>query len=367
VTLDVDPDSRAVLNRFGFDPELFERLRALVADGSLSPESNVVTGRVEPPALEDLTRLPESSSPAWDDAREAGVEALRRGEVAQVVLAGGMATRFGSIVKGVVEVLDGKSFLELKLGATARLAEALGTAVPAAVMTSFATDEATRAFVAERVVVQPRFFTQSVSLRLERDGAIFRAADGRVSLYGPGHGDVLDAIRSSGTLAELRTAGVRHVQISNVDNLGARIDPVVLGAHVLAGRPLTAEVAAKNGDMGGAPARVEGRPMLLESFRFPPGLDQERIPVFNTNTAWFTIDALERPYDLTWLYVEKEVDGRTAVQLERLYHEASAFVDTTYLVVPRFGPRGRFFPIKTPEDLAGARPALRELLAVSLA
>ena len=74
---------------------------------------------------------------------------------------------------------------------------------------------------------------------------------------------------------------------------------------------------------------------------------------------------LERAYDLTRLYVEKTVDGRPAVQLEHLYHELTSFVPTTYLEVPRTGPRGRFFPVKTPEDLEAERESLRELLASS--
>jgi hypothetical protein len=41
-------------------------------------------------------------------------------------------------------------------------------------------------------------------------------------------------------------------------------------------------------------------------------------------------------------------------------------LDTTYLVVPRSGPRGRFFPIKEPVDLAAARRALREMLSSSV-
>jgi UTP--glucose-1-phosphate uridylyltransferase len=112
---------------------------------------------------------------------------------------------------------------------------------------------------------------------------------------------------------------------------------------------------------------VDGRMMLLETMRFPPGFDHDSIPVFNTNTALIDVDALERPYDLTWLYVEKDVGGRPAVQVERLYHEITAFVPTTYLVVPRSGPRGRFFPIKTPADLDQSRERLREMLATSVA
>ena len=52
-------------------------------------------------------------------------------------------------------------------------------------------------------------------------------------------------------------------------------------------------------------------------------------------------------------------------QLERVYHEVSAFVPTTYLEVPRRGPNGRFFPIKTPADLERAQDDLREVLAAS--
>ncbi len=361
--IEVDDATQEVLDRYGFDADRFERLRERVAEGTLTAESNIVHGRVEPPAPDDLVTLPERPDDA--EARAAGLDALRAGEVAIVVLNGGMATRFGGVVKGTVEVLDGRSFLELKLASAADVAERLGAAIPAAVMTSFATDAATRAFVAERGLPEPLYFSQSVSLRLESDGRLFHDAAGRPSLYSPGHGDFLDAFRRSGMLEQMRSHGVRYVVVSNVDNLGARVDPAVLGMHVLEGKPMTAEVARKQGDMGGAPARVDGRLQLLEAPRFPPGFDQDSIPVFNVNTVTFDLAALDRDFDLTWLYVEKEVEGRPAVQLEHLFHEASAFLPTTYLEVPRSGPRGRFFPVKTPEDLAAAREPLRELLAAS--
>ncbi len=362
---EVDARTRAVLERYGFDPRTFEELRARVASGALSPASNVASGTVEPPREDDVERLPEPGSDAWAEARSAGIDALGAGRVAQVVLAGGMATRFGGVVKGAVEALDGRSFLSWKLGGTARLAQELGAEIPVAVMTSFQTEDETRAHVAGLGVAEPLWFSQYVSLRLTEDGELFRH-DGLPSLYAPGHGDLLDALRRSGTLAALRERGVRHVAVSNVDNLGARLDPVVLGAHLVAGRPMTAEVAVKEGDMGGAPARVDGRLGLLEGPQFPPGFEQERIRVFNTNTTMLAIDAIDRAFDLRWLYVRKSVDGRSAVQLERLYHQVAWELDATFLEVPRSGPRGRFFPIKEPEDMERSRPVLREMLAASV-
>jgi hypothetical protein len=119
--------------------------------------------------------------------------------------------------------------------------------------------------------------------------------------------------------------------------------------------------------MGGAPARVDGRTVLLEAPRFPAGFDHDRLAVFNTNTAIADLALFERAYDLAWLFVLREAEGRHAVQLERLYHEVSWFVPTRFVEVPRRGPRGRFFPIKTPDDLSRSQDDLREMLATSLA
>jgi len=281
------------------------------------------------------------------------------------VLAGGMATRFGGVVKGILEVFDGRSFLELKLADAARAGRSAGGELPVALMTSFATDELTRAHVAALDVPAPLWFSQFVSLRLTPEGELFRDERGSVSLYGPGHGDLLEAIRSSGTLATLRSRGVEHVVVSNVDNLAARIDPAVIGMHLLGGRSLTSEVAPRGGDLGGAPVRVDGRLQMLEAPRFPPSFDQARIPIFNTNTTTIALTALESPVELTWLYVEKDAAGRTAVQLERVYHELAAHIPTTVLEVPR-GPHGRFAPIKVPADLDALRDELRAAFAVEV-
>ena len=362
---ELDPGLRALLRRFGFDEVRFEVLRERVVSGALSSASNLPQEPIEPPRDDEVVRLPEPGLRDSAVAREAGLAALAEGRVAQVVLAGGMATRFGGLVKGAVEALDGRSFLSWKLGETARLAESLGGEIPVALMTSFSTEDETRRHVAELRVPDPLWFSQSVSLRLTEIGDLF-LEDGAPSLYAPGHGDLLSAIRVSGTLDAFRAQGVEHVAVSNVDNLGARLDPVVIGAHVLAGRQMTSEVAAKQGDMGGAPARVGGRLGLLEGPQFPPDFDQSRIRVFNTNTAMFRLDALDRGFDLAWLYVRKSVDGRTAIQLERLYHHASWELDTTFLEVPRSGPRGRFFPIKEPADLERVREPLRAMLSASV-
>jgi UTP--glucose-1-phosphate uridylyltransferase len=326
-----------ILQRYGFDEERFEELRARVASGALSKETNYVRGELEPLREDELAHLSEEADPDFEG-------------VAVAVLNGGMATRFGGVVKGLVEAVDGVCFLDWKLR------DARRAGLPVVLMNSFATDDETRAHLGDPddVIV----FAQSVLLRLTPAGDLFPGP----SPYSPGHGDFAVLAPAD----ELRARGIRTLVLSNVDNLGARVDPRVLAAHRTSGNPLTIEVVRAEGDPGGAPVRVEGRPQIVEGLRFPPGFDPHALPVFNTNSLVIEVGALARDLPLTWLYVEKEVDGRQAVQLERLVNELSAFLPTTYLLVPRDGPRSRFLPVKTPEDLERARPLLRELLATEL-
>jgi UTP--glucose-1-phosphate uridylyltransferase len=369
---ELDSETRDTLLHHGFDADQFARHQRDVADGRLSPAHNQISGRIEPPAADEIAPLPARSDPAWAKAYERGAEAIRRGQVALAVLNGGMATRFGGAVKGIVEAVDGRSFLEWKLIDAERVERTFGGTVPCVVMNSFATEGPTlehlRSARARGVTVtEPILFAQFVSLRLNRDGSLFHDNSGRPSLYATGHGDFTPALRRSGTLDLLRDRGVRQIMLSNVDNLGARVDPLVLGAHLLNGRPVTVEVAEKApGDAGGAPARIDGRLIHVEGFRFPADFDQDSIPVFNTNSFIFDLEAIDRDFDLTWFYVEKMVEDRPVVQLERLVNELTSFLPSTFLRVPRSGTHGRFFPIKSPGDLEGARPMLREMLAASV-
>lgn len=359
---ELDPGTRSVLERHAFDAETFDRLRGALVEGRVTPGANVVPGVVEAPQADDLTTMPDPGEAGFEEALAAGTAALRAGSIATVVLAGGMATRFGGGVKAVAPAIDGRSFLDVKLGETNRLARALGCSIPAALMTSFATDDAIGTHLAERDLGDPLRFVQPPAPRIRPDGSLFLGADGMPSLYGQGHGDLFSTLRTSGALDALVEMGVQSVIVSNVDNLAARVDPAIVGMHVLAGRPLTVEVVPKDRDTGGAPARVGGHPRLLEAFQFPPSFDQDTVPVFNTNTSLITVEALAEPGELTWLVVEKRVAGEPVIQFERLYHELSAHVETTFLVVPRSGPRGRFLPVKEPSDLEQMQPLLRALL-----
>ena len=144
--------------------------------------------------------------------------------------------------------------------------------------------------------------------------------------------------------------------VSNVDNLAATLDPAIIGAHLRQGRAVTVEVVRNEpGDVGGAPARVDGVLQIVEAFRFPPNYPQGQLPVFNTNTFVMDAAAVDRDFDLTFFRVTKKVEDEEVIQFERLVGQVTAFVPTGLVVVPRHAPLGRFEPIRSgrPGQAAG--------------
>lgn len=353
--LPIDSETRATLQRYGFNEAVFTQLREELAHGKFPPERNRLQQPVAPLQPGDTTPWPEGEQRAALEAR--GRQAIAAGKVAVLILNGGMATRFGGVVKGVVEVWEGKSFLALRLE---QIAKCQGP-VPVFLMNSFATEEATAQHLAQGRnfgIPSERLHTlvQRISIRLTPSGELFRLASNQVSLYAPGHGDVLEVLAESPDFQRWRDAGGEAVMVGNVDNLGATLDPVVVGAHLAGERDVTVEVAPRaKGDKGGAPARVGDRVEIVEGFRFPPDFDIEQIPVFNTNTLTLGVKAVRNDHPLTWFRVDKEVDGQPVVQFERLIGEVTSFVGATYLEVPRQGPHNRFMPVKTPDDLSSIR------------
>jgi UTP--glucose-1-phosphate uridylyltransferase len=362
--LELDSKTRALLSECGFDEALFMSLRERLLKGDMGPDGNRITQRVEPPMPDDVPRLPALGSPERARLSAIGTEAMRRGEVGAVVLAGGMATRFGGVVKAAVQALPGRTFLSLKLGGMRLAAEHAEARVPVFVMTSFATDAEIRTLLCnESTQAMPvSAFTQLISLRLTPEGDLFMEG-GAPSPYAPGHGDLTFAMRRSGVLSRFIAGGGRHLFMSNVDNLAATLDPAVIGAHIESKAALTAEVVSKDpGDSGGAPARVGGMLQIVESFRFPKDFSEDSIPVFNVNSFVLDAKAIDRDFPLTWFLVRKKVDGRTAVQFEHLVGELSAFVPTACLHVEREGDDGRFQPVKDPDEMARRAPQIEAML-----
>jgi UTP--glucose-1-phosphate uridylyltransferase len=356
----LDPDLRAHLAACGFDAARLERLaQTLRGPGAAAERArrNRISGEVLPPKPGEIRELPAPGSAEEARLRELGRAALARGEVAFCVMAGGMATRMGGVVKALVEALPGKTFLDLRLAENQSASERAGKPVPLWLMTSDATDGPIREALKKiGAPAHVKVFRQDLGLRLTPEGTLFRGADGKPSTYATGHGDLPDALRRSGLLTEFRENGGKTVWITNLDNLGASLDERILGLFLDSKAEVMVEVCDKADDKGGIPVHAAGRLQILEEFRLPEGFDASQVRVFNTNTFLVNAERLENaPIEWSWFYVEKKVDGKTAIQFERLVQELTGFLDAQYVRVPREGSASRFLPVKDYDELGKRR------------
>src|SRR5215207_5069793 len=196
----------------------------------------------EPPPVEDVAppRVVTLGERAERHAElvAAGEDAYRAGRVAVLVVAGGQGTRLGwDGPKGTFPLgpHSGKTIYELQAEKVLALSRRLGRDVPLLVLTSPATDAATRSFFAERDDLglapgQLRLFTQGTVPSVDRDGRALLAAPGVLLENPDGHGGVFQALVRSGELERLRREGVTTIVYVQVDNVLAPVDdPELVG------------------------------------------------------------------------------------------------------------------------------------------
>jgi UTP--glucose-1-phosphate uridylyltransferase len=335
----------------------YEQLR--VGATGLLPECDLA--RV--PDLPDADRLPATLATA-------GERLLPRTVLVQ--LNGGIGSSMGmEQAKSLLTVKRGLSFLEVVAEQTLR------AGVPLLLMNT----EPTRA---DAEPVLARYPLQRPGLPLDflqhRVPKIDRATLGPVEWPAlpdlewcpPGHGDLYPALLTSGVLDRLLAGGFAYALVCNVDNLGAVVDPGLLGYVADTGVPFLMEVAdrtAADRKGGHLAATLGGDLLLREAAQCPPEereafQDVARHRYFNTNNLWLHLPSVRARLDetagvlgLPLIINRKTVDPRDpgstpVLQLESAMGAAiSCFPGARAIRVPR----SRFAPVKTTADLLAVR------------
>ena len=279
-------------------------------------------------------------------------------------LNGGLGTSMGCVgPKSLIEVRKNKTFLDLIVEQIDCLNHEWNQNIPLLLMNSFYTHEKTREHLTSLNVSSEIIgFQQNKYPRLHSDSLSPLAENifGDQAYYPPGHGDFYNCVLQQGILQKLTNDGKEILFISNADNLGAVVDPVILNYMLEKNTPFLIEMTAKTpADVkGGALYQQDGKLKLLEIARVPDEkvdefCDQSKFKVFNTNNIWINLVALserldEGALDLSVLVNRKNVDGVPVIQLETAIGSAlECFEGSVGLVVSR----ERFLPVKKTDDL----------------
>ena len=219
-------------------------------------------------------------------ARAAGEAWLAAGRVAALVVAGGQGTRLGHPgPKGTFPIgpVSERSLFELQAQKLRRLERRCGSRLPWIVMTSAATDAATRDFFAQHdgFGLEVSFVQQREAPSVDFSGGPLLAAPGRLATSPDGHGGVLFALDEAGLLDELAERGIRALAYHQVDNPLARMaDPVLVGLLETHGAEVASKVLPKSqpDEHLGTIGLREGRLHVVEYTELAPEEAQARAP-----------------------------------------------------------------------------------------
>ena len=319
------------------------------------------TGLIAEDAIEPLEELPDHADlPDSDGPLD---------EAVVIKLNGGLGTSMGMTgPKSLLAVRGERTFLDITAHQVLAVRERHGARLPLVLMNSFATRDASLAALPDEIEVDvPVDFVQNKIPKVLADSGqpAEWPANPDLEWCPPGHGDLYIALQTSGMLQALLGAGYRYAFVSNVDNLGAVLDPRILAWFADSGAPFASEAIDRTeaDKKGGHLARHDGGLILRESAQVADAdqdafQDTSRHRFFNANNLWVDLHALRDvvaagPIELPLIVNRKTVDpgdksSPEVVQLETAMGAAIGVFDGALALRV---PRRRFLPVKTTSDL----------------
>ena len=230
-----------------------------------------------------------SQSKASSEALSRGYECLRTAQVGAILMAGGQGTRLGfDGPKGTfpIAAISKVTLFDVLLGHLHAIKKRFGSRIPLAIMTSTATDTATRAFLTEVNFCgldadQIFFFCQGnlPAVDVETGRLLLNARD-HVAVAPDGHGGMFQALIESGGLDWFRQQDCCTLVSFQVDNpLAKPLAPEFLGHHLLSESPLSTQVIPKLDpeERVGVVAESDGVTRIIEYSDLPENIAAERL------------------------------------------------------------------------------------------
>ncbi len=230
-------------------------------------------GTVSPLAAMQLPEIETNK----EEYTRIGVEEIRKGKIAAVLLAGGMGTRLGSDhPKGMFDIGLTKPvyIFQRIIENMLDVVRQAGAWVYLFVMTSDKNHDMTVNFFEEKEYFGynrdfVKFFIQDVVPASDFDGKVYMEEKWKIATSPNGNGGWFSSMNKCGLLDIVRKDGVEWINVFAVDNVLQRIaDPCFVGATIANECVAGAKVVKKNSpdERVGALCLEDGRPSIVEYY-----------------------------------------------------------------------------------------------------
>lgn len=265
-------------------------------------------GKITPLVAMELSEIEVNR----DSFMESGLEAIRAGKAAAVLLAGGMGTRLGSDdPKGMYNIGETKDLyiFECLVNNLMDVVKQTGTWIHFFIMTSDKNNDATIKFLTEHdffgyKAEYVHFFKQEMAAATDYNGKIYLEEKGKLSTSPNGNGGWFVSMKNAGLLEVVKKEGIEWLNIFAVDNVLQRIaDPCFVGATLQKNCTVGAKVVRKNApdEKVGVMCLEDGRPSIVEYYELTEELmnakDAKGDPAYNFGVI------------LNYLFNEKALEG----------------------------------------------------------
>ncbi len=341
-----EPSRRKLTRQLdSIDLELLDGL--VKGDEGVSSRPPTLSEVAEPEVI-TLPKTPEEHR-ARRDAAARGLEAMRAGRVAALVVAGGQGTRLGfDGPKGAFPIgpVTDRTLFQLHAEKILAASRRAGRPVPWYIMTSESNDKATRQFLRDHrhFDLDPEdvfIFQQGMLPAMTTEGKMLLEARDRVFTAPNGHGGTLRALADSGALEDMTGRGIEQICYFQVDNPLVRVpDPAFLGFHAAAGADMSSKVLRKRSPTEpiGTMVKRGGRVQVVEYTDIPPEIRDARDDDGGMRFPWGSIAI----HVISVGFVGRFIDGKLALPFHRA-RKKTPHLDTKGRPVKPEEPNGTKF------------------------
>lgn len=271
-------------------------------------------GSIEPLPMKSYESIIGNAT-ARNDYTQIGLEAIVRGEVAVILMAGGQGTRLGSSEpKGCYDIglPSGKSLFQIQAEKIISLQTVAKTKkpIPWYIMTSQPTRLATEQFFKDNsyfglIVSQVIFFNQGTLPAFDLKGEKLLLSTPTELVQSPdGNGGLYRALKDNNILQDFKEKGIKHVYMYCVDNVLSKVaDPVFIGFAIKHNFELATKAVRKRDahESVGLIATKNGKPCVIEyseiSRELAEAKDKQgmlKLRAANIVNHYYSVDLLNR-------------------------------------------------------------------------